>query len=349
MKQNLREIFNSENDPLKCNPFCKSFKKFKEIEFDLKKLAETNIQLKNMNQILLKSINFKDNKIIELQKENKNLKNECNFLNLQITSKNKIIFSDYDNNIKTFSDRESITMRNSFIGTRDLSSINNNNEIRNKIIDENKSNLNDQSFQMNKNESNLFAKKLNYVEDKNNNNNNEDVSSSSEKFKNIFNGKKSNFILNPINKNKDNKTSFNSSSRNFINEDEREKRIQITSRENNTNLNSIENNNINNIEKEKENEKIINSIQSPDSTGNIKSPQNTNMFNNSIKKRFKTVVNKYETLIMNKTLSMGLNNFSSSKKDNVKTEDFLKLRNTSLNNSPSKKNIFKKKLKINKK
>ena len=61
----------------------------KKYDIEIKKLMEANVNLKKINEVLINSINLKDNLYINLLLKNKNLKAEFNLLKFQITSINK--------------------------------------------------------------------------------------------------------------------------------------------------------------------------------------------------------------------------------------------------------------------
>lgn len=70
-----------------CFDDCPNFSFSKKLEKDLKDLIESNINLKKMNEFLLKTITIKDDLFIDVTNENKNLKLDNNILNSHIGSR----------------------------------------------------------------------------------------------------------------------------------------------------------------------------------------------------------------------------------------------------------------------
>jgi len=84
-QNNNNANFNNNNNF--CFEDCPNFLILKKLEKDLKDLIESNINLKKMNEYLLKTISIKDDLFIDVKNENKNLKVDNNILNAHIGSK----------------------------------------------------------------------------------------------------------------------------------------------------------------------------------------------------------------------------------------------------------------------
>lgn len=106
---NSNEIFLNDNDPLcpkllikekillenkihnhtnnLCYDDCSNIPLIKKYEHEIKELVEANINLKKMNEYLIKTLNLKDDLLIHLSRENKNLKINNNILNSHVHSK----------------------------------------------------------------------------------------------------------------------------------------------------------------------------------------------------------------------------------------------------------------------
>lgn len=82
-------FFFRDKENLKCLDNCRAFKLLSIYEREIKNLSEANLTLKNINEMLINSINLKDGLLLELVNDNKNLKFECKYLNTKANSKNK--------------------------------------------------------------------------------------------------------------------------------------------------------------------------------------------------------------------------------------------------------------------
>ncbi len=177
LKLNIRNrITSKEKESFKCHSKCRAFEMMKKYENEIKEFIEANINLKRINEILIKSINLKDSLYLDILKKNKDLKSECNFLNFQIDAKNKysnhnhefscnvscINKSQPNKNISNFNNSQNInisilnsqTAKNNSISNFNCENFNDNN---NKNLD---NNLNYENIDINY-ESDLFKSRLN--------------------------------------------------------------------------------------------------------------------------------------------------------------------------------------------
>lgn len=73
-----------------CNEDCPNLQFVQKFKLEIKELVEANINLKKMNEYLIKTINLKDDLFLDVLNQNKNLKLDNNILNSHITS-NRIL------------------------------------------------------------------------------------------------------------------------------------------------------------------------------------------------------------------------------------------------------------------
>ena len=103
----VKERLSSDSDNL-CYEDCPNYGMIKKFEQYVKKLLEANLNLKKINECLIKTLNLKDDILFGVNNQNKNLKIDMNILNKKIGTKRILSSTPYQsrNQYKGFFDME---------------------------------------------------------------------------------------------------------------------------------------------------------------------------------------------------------------------------------------------------